>query len=170
MWGRQKRYDKLATAFGECATLRSSQGARAMGCFASRAAGGGADDWDGAVRDAEAWSVEPALTAEQLARLRAEFWETRVEGRTEMWQALRFAAEAESPELRSEAIKAAGLRPANKRGTLAAIYDERGALYELPVYVLRDPSNLGASPPCPAFKDAARAVAEYADRVRARSA
>lgn len=75
----------------------------AMGCVSSRPrsrrAGSGApapDAWDGRVRLPAAWTVEPAITTEQLTRLRNEFWETRVEGRAEMWQALRFAAEADS--------------------------------------------------------------------------
>lgn len=141
-----------------------------MGCFSSRpgaraARSGGADaEWDGVLREADAWSVEPAVTGEQLSRLRTEFWETRVEGRAEMWQALRFAAEAESGPLKSETIKAAGLRPANKKGSLQTTYDERGALYALPVYVLRDPTNLDNPPCCVSFKDAARAVAELCDR------
>lgn len=73
----------------------------AMGCGPSREDGGGAPPrdspaWDGHINPVRAWKVEPALTSAQLARLRSEFWETRVEGRPEMWQALRFAAEAES--------------------------------------------------------------------------
>lgn len=50
--------------------------------------------WDGHIRPVKPWKVEPSLTTEQLTRLRNEFWETRVEGRKEMWEALRFAAEA----------------------------------------------------------------------------
>lgn len=52
--------------------------------------------WDGHVRSIRPWKLEPALTTAQLTRLRNEFWETRVEGRKEMWEALRFAAEAET--------------------------------------------------------------------------
>lgn len=69
-------------------------------------------------------------------------------------------------------MKAAGLRPANKRGTLLTTYDERGAMYECPMYVLRPPANLDAAPACAQFKDAARAVTEYIEghRPRARAA
>lgn len=52
--------------------------------------------WDGVVKPAPEWKVEPALTTEQIERLRNEFWETRVEGRAEMWQALQAAAQADS--------------------------------------------------------------------------
>ena len=53
------------------------------------------------------------------------------------------------------------MKPASKNGTLRKTYDERGALYEVPTYALREPSNLNVAPTCPEFKDAARAVAEY---------
>lgn len=136
-----------------------------MGCVQSSRRRGAASEpaWDGRVRQTSAWRVTPALTDAQLTRLRAEFWETRVEGRAEMWQALRFAAEADEDALRDETVKAAGLRPANKKGTLASVYDERGALYECPMYVLRKPDNLGEGETCAEFKDAARAVAEYVE-------
>lgn len=64
-------------------------------------------------------------------------------------------------ELRDETIKAAGLRPSNRRFTLQSVFDERGALYEVPMYALTNPTNLDQSPTLPEFKDAARAVADY---------
>lgn len=41
------------------------------------------------------------------------------------------------------------------------MFDEKGALYELPMYVLSEPSDLDEQPVYEEFKDAARAVAEY---------
>lgn len=71
-----------------------------MGCAASKSTSSPTEsrafEWDGHIRLVRAWKVEPAITTAHLTRLRNEFWETRVEGRPEMWQALRFAAEAES--------------------------------------------------------------------------
>lgn len=138
-----------------------------MGCFGSkdveRDEQPEATQWDGHVRPIRPWKIEPALTSAHLERLRAEFWETRVEGRAEMWQALRFAAEADSEQLCDETVKAAGLRPANRRSTLQSMFDERGALYEVPMYALAPPTNLDEAPVHPEFKDAARAVAEYID-------
>lgn len=147
-----------------------------MGCVSSkgslhtRTSGGDETGWDGQIRPIDPWEVSPAITTEQLNRLRKEFWETRVEGRPEMWQALRFAAEAESPELCNETLKAAGLRPANKRGTLATTYDERGAMYEVPMFALLAPANVDSTPACEEFKDAARAVAEYIESHSGRGA
>eukprot|EP00177_Eucheuma_denticulatum_P005647 GFKZ01010282.1.p2 GENE.GFKZ01010282.1~~GFKZ01010282.1.p2 ORF type:complete len:153 (-),score=22.08 GFKZ01010282.1:377-835(-) len=137
-----------------------------MGCFSSKPherpeAPTDDSNWDGAIRSIRPWKVEPAITSQQLERLRNEFWETRVEGRKEMWQALRFAAEADSEELCNETVKAAGLRPANRRGTLQSMFDERGALYEIPMYALLAPTNLDEQPTHIEFKDAARAIADY---------
>ncbi|KAA8498121.1 Ubiquitin domain-containing protein 2 [Porphyridium purpureum] len=151
---------------GGCASslnAESGKGKRNSGA-AGRVAGVGA--WDGHVRSVAPWRVEPAVTRAQLERLRNEFWETRVEGREEMWQALRAAAEADTDDLRDEIVKAAGIRPAAANATLLVAYDERGALYEVPIYCLRDPDNLDGEPACPEFKDAARAVQEYCERMK----
>lgn len=71
-----------------------------MGCFSSKDADRSEPveevQWDGRIRPIRPWKLEPAISSAQLERLRNEFWETRVEGRQEMWQALRFAAEADS--------------------------------------------------------------------------
>lgn len=66
-------------------------------------------------------------------------------------------------ELCNETVKAAGLRPANRRNNLQSMFDERGALYEVPMYALAAPTNLNVEPTQPEFKDAARAVADYID-------
>lgn len=138
-----------------------------MGCFNSKlSTASDLDDndnfqWDGHINIIRPWKVDPALSTAHLTRLRKEFWETRVEGQPEMWQALRFAAEAESSHLCNETIKAAGLRPANKKCTLQAMFDERGHLYELPMYALAPPTNLDNHPVHQLFKDASQAVADY---------
>lgn len=41
------------------------------------------------------------------------------------------------------------------------MFDERGALYEVPMYALLPPVNLDQQPCQPEFKDAARAVQDY---------
>mmetsp|Transcript_10335 Transcript_10335/g.18620 ORF Transcript_10335/g.18620 Transcript_10335/m.18620 type:complete len:144 (+) Transcript_10335:85-516(+) len=142
-----------------------------MGCVGSseKAAVPDARAWDGHVRAPESWKVSPSITREQLIRLRNEFWETRVEGREEMWQALRAAADADSDELRDQIVSAAGIRPATASSTLLACYDERGALYEVPVFCLIDPDNLDEPPVCAEFKDAAHAVQLYCENMKHRS-
>jgi Ubiquitin-binding domain len=87
-----------------------------------------------------------------------------VEGDAEMWAALRVAADAargggDGAALAPELLGAAGLTPASaKRPCLTKVYDERGGLYLLPAYALRDPENLGEVPVCEEFKDAATVV------------
>eukprot|EP00184_Porphyridium_aerugineum_P007993 CAMPEP_0184692952 /NCGR_PEP_ID=MMETSP0313-20130426/1276_1 /TAXON_ID=2792 /ORGANISM="Porphyridium aerugineum, Strain SAG 1380-2" /LENGTH=149 /DNA_ID=CAMNT_0027150881 /DNA_START=50 /DNA_END=499 /DNA_ORIENTATION=+ len=125
--------------------------------------------FDGHIKPVEAWKVEPAITTEQLTRLRNEFWETRVEGKQEIWLAIRAAAEADTDELRDEIMKAAGIRPASSKGTLHTTYDELGGLYEVPMFCLREPENLNVEPTCPEFKDAALVVQEYCEKMKERN-
>eukprot|EP00871_Galdieria_phlegrea_P000824 jgi/Galph1/1742/GphlegSOOS_G429.1 len=104
-----------------------------------------ASGWDGIVQLPKAWKAEPPfgpLTETELKRMREEFWDTRTEGRQEMWQALKAAAETTDDSLRNEIIKATEIVPANREGTLESCYDELGNYYEIPVYCLRDPDNL----------------------------
>ncbi|EME25829.1 F6I1.3 protein [Galdieria sulphuraria] len=101
--------------------------------------------WNGIVQLPKPWKAEPPfgpLTETELKRMREEFWDTRTEGRQEMWQALKAAAETTEDTLRNEIVKAAGLTPANREATLESCYDELGNYYEVPVYCLRDPDNL----------------------------
>lgn len=85
-----------------------------MGCFGSKDTLPEPEreevSWDGTIRPIRPWKVEPAVTSAQLERLRNEFWETRVEGRQEMWQALRFAAEADSVRSMLAMVKSRGLK------------------------------------------------------------
>lgn len=103
------------------------------------------------------WQTTPSLTTAQLERLRKEFWETRIEGRSEMWQAIKFAAEhGSSTSIANETLRAAGLRPASN--SLSACYDERGHLYETPMYCMKDPENLDTEPSCSTYKQVLTAV------------
>jgi hypothetical protein len=62
-------------------------------------------------------------------------------------------------------------RPPRGPATLEHCFDERGALYEVPAFVLRDPDNLiedpdasHREPVCAEFKDAAAVVAQFTER------
>lgn len=134
-------------------------GTTGVGNGRDRRTDGRNDNWNGHISSARNWSTSPmALTSEQLRRLVDEFWATRVEGDADMWRALRAAAEAESEELRDEIVNAAGLTPANKHHSLQNMYDEKGARYDLPLFVLRPPDNLDTPPVCAEFRHAAAAV------------
>lgn len=46
---------------------------------------------------------------------------------------------------------------------MQTMFDERGALYGIPMYALVDPTNLDEQPTYEEFKDAAKAVADYVE-------
>ncbi|KAK1426488.1 hypothetical protein QVD17_15162 [Tagetes erecta] len=89
----------------------------------------------------KAWKHSEPLTGEQLKQMREEFWDTAPHygGRKEIWDALRAAAEADL-SLAQTIVDSAGIIV--QKADLTVCYDERGAKYELPKYVLSDPTNL----------------------------
>lgn len=91
------------------------------------------------------WSAERTITMDQLLKKRAEFWDTSpaYEGRKEIWDALRAAAEA--VENGNRDLAQAILDGANitlPTGFLLDCYDELGCRYVLPPYVLSRPTNI----------------------------
>ncbi|KAL9233977.1 hypothetical protein vseg_008906 [Gypsophila vaccaria] len=93
------------------------------------------------IRKPKPWRHTEAITTTELNRLREEFWDTAPHygGTREIWDALRAAAEAELP-LAQTIIESAGIIVQN--ADLTVCYDERGAKYDLPKYVLSEPTNL----------------------------
>ncbi|KAG6473022.1 hypothetical protein ZIOFF_066929 [Zingiber officinale] len=105
------------------------------------------------------WKHPQTITPTQLKQMRDEFWDTAphyggqkgesVNSKTkpnqfviyvtEIWDALRAAAEADL-NLAQVIVDSAGI--INSNADLTVCYDERGAKYELPKYVLSDPTNL----------------------------
>jgi len=86
----------------------------------------------------------PPMTTAELERKREEFWETRIEGRKEMWQAIKMAAETEEADTSRAILECAGLSPydIDKPGSSYFCYDQRGTRYEVPLYILFQPGNL----------------------------
>ncbi|KAG4146412.1 hypothetical protein ERO13_D05G155566v2 [Gossypium hirsutum] len=84
------------------------------------------------IRKPKPWKHSEPITRAQLAKIRDEFLDTAPYN--ELWDALRAAAEAEL------IIDSAGVIVQNDDLTIC--YDERGAKYELPKYVLSEPINL----------------------------
>ncbi|KGN53573.1 ubiquitin domain-containing protein 1 [Cucumis sativus] len=110
-----------------------------MGC-----AGSSQTKADGSIkkiRKPKSWKHPQPITRSQLTQLRDEFWDTAPHygGRKEIWDALRAAAEAEL-SLAQAIVDSAGVIVQN--ADLTICYDERGAKYELPNYVLSEPTNL----------------------------
>lgn len=89
----------------------------------------------------KAWKHTQPITPAQLKQMRDEFWDTAPHygGQKEIWDALRVAAESDLA-LAQTIVDSAGIIISNPDMTLC--YDERGAKYELPKYVLSEPTNL----------------------------
>ncbi|XP_035549832.1 ubiquitin domain-containing protein 1-like isoform X1 [Juglans regia] len=93
------------------------------------------------IRKPKPWKHPQPITKTQLMQLRDEFWDTAPHygGRKEIWDALRAAAEADLT-LSQAIVESAGVIV--QSADLTICYDERGAKYELPKYVLSEPTNL----------------------------
>ncbi|GFR42931.1 hypothetical protein Agub_g3829 [Astrephomene gubernaculifera] len=87
------------------------------------------------------WKSPEPITTSQLKKKREEFWDTQPHygGDRNIWDALKAACEADQDTCRL-LIESAGIIVAAHDMTVC--YDERGAKYELPKYVLSDPLNL----------------------------
>ncbi|CAA7013859.1 unnamed protein product [Microthlaspi erraticum] len=93
------------------------------------------------IRKPKPWKHTQPITKAQLMQMREEFWDTAPHygGRKEIWDALRAAAEADI-SLAQAIVDSAGVIVQDT--DLTTCYDERGAKYELPKYVLSEPTNL----------------------------
>ncbi|KAL3520086.1 hypothetical protein ACH5RR_018235 [Cinchona calisaya] len=109
-----------------------------MGCAGSRAK---KEEPVKKIRKPKPWKHSEPITRAQLVQMRDEFWDTAPHygGQEEIWDALRAAAEGDLT-LAQAIIDSAGIIVQNPDLTIC--YDERGAKYELPKYVLSEPSNL----------------------------
>jgi len=90
--------------------------------------------------------LENTWTHEILLAKRDEFWDTApaYEGRKEIWQALKASVEnitQKSPnyEMAQIIIDSAGI--ITPYGTFDCCYDELGAMYQIPVWVVSDPNE-----------------------------
>eukprot|EP01039_Chlorochromonas_danica_P000428 gene428-462_t len=87
------------------------------------------------------------VTQGDLNNMRSEFWTSRVEGNTIMWQTIRSAAEAllsNDCVLANAILEASNIATPN--GTLEVCYDERGFQYKIPIYCYCDPVELSNEP------------------------
>uniref|UniRef100_A0A0D9XCQ3 DC-UbP/UBTD2 N-terminal domain-containing protein n=1 Tax=Leersia perrieri TaxID=77586 RepID=A0A0D9XCQ3_9ORYZ len=105
-----------------------------MGCAGSTPTKGDAAEAGATknIRKPKPWKHPQPITMSQLSKMREEFWDT----------APHYGGQkAESEEALAKAIvESAGIIVSNADLTLC--YDERGAKYELPKYVLSEPTNL----------------------------
>ncbi|KRX09883.1 hypothetical protein PPERSA_05275 [Pseudocohnilembus persalinus] len=89
-------------------------------------------------------SYKVKVTKEQLERKRQEFWETRVEGKQQTWQALKSAVESDE-KLAIGLLAAAGIKLVNR--SIQISYDDTGHKYDIPVFCINDPYSCEAEPP-----------------------
>ncbi|CAH8278162.1 unnamed protein product [Arabidopsis lyrata] len=107
-----------------------------MGCIGSSHARNEGGVKKKKIRKPKPWAHTEPITRAQLTNMREEFWDTSPHygGQREIWEALRAAAEADL-KLAQTIVDSAGVIVQNRDLTLC--WDERGARYELPRYVLR---------------------------------
>ncbi|CAN8267389.1 unnamed protein product [Cochlearia groenlandica] len=112
-----------------------------MGCIGSSQARKEGGVKKKKIRKPKPWAHTEPITREQLTNMRDEFWDTSPHygGQREIWEALKAAAEADL-KLAQTIIDSAGVIVQSRDLTLC--WDERGARYELPTYVLSEPTNL----------------------------
>ncbi|XP_077229373.1 uncharacterized protein LOC143862252 [Tasmannia lanceolata] len=110
-----------------------------MGCAGSSQGKG--EENTKKLRKPKAWKHSQPITRTQLRQMRDEFWDTAPHygGQKEIWDALRAAADADL-NLAQTIVDSAGVIVTS--ADMTTCYDERGAKYELPKYVLSDPTNL----------------------------
>ncbi|CAL9129317.1 unnamed protein product [Musa acuminata var. zebrina] len=110
-----------------------------MGCAGSTPTKG--EENTKKLRKPKPWKHNEPITRTHLKQMRDEFWDTAPHygGQKEIWDALRAAAEADI-NLAQAIVDSAGIIISYADMTLC--YDERGAKYELPKYVLSEPTNL----------------------------
>ena len=95
-------------------------------------------------RQTAAWLTE--ATREEVAKKIEEFWETRVQGDPNQWGALKAACEAADTgkaylDTAEAIVKASGLTM--HQGYIMVCYDELGFKYELPPFVINEPTEYG---------------------------
>ncbi|KNC48954.1 ubiquitin domain-containing protein 1 [Thecamonas trahens ATCC 50062] len=109
-----------------------------MGCSQSSAAGS-SGPLTGVVPK---WKSDEPMTKDDLARKREEFWDTApyYGGNEECWAALKSAVEAPSRSAANDILLAAAITVPS--GVLTESYDRLGYKYEIPLYCLKEPSNM----------------------------
>ncbi|CAZ82136.1 unnamed protein product [Tuber melanosporum] len=93
------------------------------------------------------WVSKVPLTAGQLRLRREEYFDTRVTGRMEIWNAIRMAVDVldEDLETAQQILNAAGI--SIPTGDLRnGVFDELGNRYDLPEYCVSIPMNLLQTP------------------------
>lgn len=112
-----------------------------MGCFQSKPAERKPRKERSKALRRPVWASDSGMTRRELQAKRDEFWDTAPHygGNKVIWDALKAACEA---DLQTAAliVESAGIIVSVP--DMSTCFDERGSKYELPRYVLSDPTNL----------------------------
>ncbi len=80
------------------------------------------------------------IEKEELDKRREDFWTSREEGCTEIWNLLKYYCSTEfNPKELKELLHSSGISP--YAGSISVVYDTKGNLYEIPNYCIHDPSK-----------------------------
>eukprot|EP01006_Ploeotia_vitrea_P047130 TRINITY_DN67094_c9_g1_i1.p1 TRINITY_DN67094_c9_g1~~TRINITY_DN67094_c9_g1_i1.p1 ORF type:complete len:146 (-),score=24.21 TRINITY_DN67094_c9_g1_i1:180-617(-) len=95
---------------------------------------------EGGVQTPAPWQHPTPLPRSQLNKMRREFWETQPAygGSAEIWTNLQAAVE--QPDMRAIILESSGIIMPSKNWR--EIYDSTGYRYELPPYIVSDPTNV----------------------------
>mmetsp|Transcript_95 Transcript_95/g.139 ORF Transcript_95/g.139 Transcript_95/m.139 type:complete len:247 (+) Transcript_95:163-903(+) len=83
------------------------------------------------------------ITLAELTNQRTEYWATRTEGNSHMWNAIQSAADAvllDDLTLANAILEASEITTPN--GLLEVLYDNRGYQYKVPIYCIANPVEL----------------------------
>eukprot|EP01139_Manchomonas_bermudensis_P000168 Amastigsp_a161_1212.p1 type:complete len:110 gc:universal Amastigsp_a161_1212:357-28(-) len=107
-----------------------------MGCAGSKSTGGPI------LGDPPKWTAEAPMTRAELKKKRDEYWETEpyYGGRVECWQALRQAIEAPDRKAANAILVSAEMTLPG--GLITEAYDHLGYKYEVPIFCVREPTNI----------------------------
>ncbi|GKF92150.1 ubiquitin domain-containing protein 2-like protein, partial [Tanacetum coccineum] len=97
---------------------------------------------DNMVRKPKPWAYgNSPLSSRELQQMRNEFWHNaiRAGGRREIWEALRTATEGNLLNAQ-KIIEDKNIRLGNQ--DMSVCYDDNGTRYNLPLYMLSEPTNM----------------------------
>lgn len=86
---------------------------------------------------------ESKVPLDKILAKRQEFWETRVEGNKETWNALKIACDGDDTSTAVAILEAAGIKLILK--TLQMSYDPNGYRYDIPIFVINKPTKYANS-------------------------
>ena len=92
----------------------------------------------------ETMAYDCLVTRQELARKRAEFWDTRTEGNPAVWKSLRYAVESSDIESIVESFQR--IRVKLVKGKIQTVFDDKRHKFDLPVWMINEPDSYAPEP------------------------